>query len=247
MQEVIAAGKYMKASHGETIMTTRVLIVEDHNLVRKGLHSLVAGMPDFEVVGEASEGKQAIRAALALLPDLILMDLSMPGMSGFDAIAQIRRRLPHVRIVVLTVSQNEEFMREALRVGADGYILKCASLEEFVLGLNTVISGRKFVSNEMSMMMVADYVDSGPAAAPRTAWQKLTGRERSILKLIAEGNTNRAAAQFLSISSKTVEKHRASLMRKLQLRNAAELIMTAIDIGLVERPAAGHRPVPGST
>jgi DNA-binding NarL/FixJ family response regulator len=226
-------------------MTIRVLIVEEQNLVREGLRSLVAGMPDYDVAGEACDGKAAVRGALALQPDLILMDLSMPGMSGFDATAQIRRRLPRVRIVLLTASRSEEFMREALRVGADGYLLNGASLEEFEFALTTVMSGRKYVSNDISTQ-IATGLYMGNVGARASAWDKLTVRERSILKLIAEGNTNRVAAQYLCISAKTVEKHRASLMRKLTLRNAAELVLVALDMGLVARPASARRQRPAS-
>jgi DNA-binding NarL/FixJ family response regulator len=222
-------------------MTIRVLLVEEQNLVREGLRALVSRMPDFDVAGEAGDGKVALRAALALQPDLILMDLSMPGISGFDVTAQLRRRLPKVRIVLLTLSRSEEFMREALRVGADGYLLGGASLEEFELALTTVMSGKKYVSNDISAQ-IATGLFMGNVGTPASAWEKLTARERSILKLIAEGNTNRVAAQHLCISAKTVEKHRASLMRKLGLRNAAELMLAAIDMGLVARPAGARRP-----
>lgn len=222
-------------------MTIRVLIVEDHNLLRMGLISMIAGMRNYEVVGEASQGKEAIHQALTLLPDLILMDLSMPGMNGFDATIQIKRRLPNVRIIVLTIYQTDEFVREALLVGADGYVLKGASYEEFVFALDTVASGKKFICNDVSMQLAQTFLHPASAPPEKTAWEKLTERERSILKLIAEGYTNRAAGQFLCISSKTVEKHRASLMHKLELRNAAELILMAIDMGLVELPAIGTR------
>jgi DNA-binding NarL/FixJ family response regulator len=221
-------------------MTIRVLIVEEENLLREGLRSLVLRMPGYDLAGEACDGKAAVRAALALQPDLILMDLSMPGVSGFDATVQIRRRLPCVRIVLLSVSRSEEFMREALRIGADGYMLGGASLEEFELALTTVMSGKKYVSNEISTQ-IATGLYMGNVGAPTSAWDKLTVRERSILKLVAEGNTNRVAAQYLCISAKTVEKHRASLMRKLALRNAAELVLVAIDMGLIARPAGARR------
>ena len=130
-------------------MTKRVLIVEDQNLVREALRSLVAGMQGFEVADAVSDGKQAVRAATTLQPDLVLMDLSMPGMSGLDATAEIRRRLQNVRVVFLTLSRNEEFVREAFHIGADGYLLKGASLEEFELALNFVASGKKYISSEL--------------------------------------------------------------------------------------------------
>ena len=214
-------------------MTTRVLIVEDHTLVREALRSLVAGLPGFEVADAVSDGKGAIRAATALQPELVLMDLSMPGMSGLDAATEIRRRFPDVHVVFLTLSRNEEFVREAFQMGADGYLLKGASLEEFELALHCVVQGKKYLSSDLSTAM-ATGTNFGHSAPPVSSWKNLSGRERSILKLIAEGNTNRSAAEYLCISTKTVEKHRSSLMRKLGLRSAAELVVVAMDMGLVE-------------
>lgn len=215
-------------------MKTRVLIVEDNNLLRKGLQSLIADIVDYEVVGEAVDGKNAIEQTALLKPDLVLMDLSMPGLSGFEATKQIKRRLPHVKIIILTISNNEEFVREALRIGADGYLLKGATFEELAMAMQTVVHGKRFICNDISLQMVEKLLD--PAAeSSESAWEKLNERERSILKLVAEGHTNRSAAAFLYISQKTVEKYRASLMRKLALTNAAELILTAIDMGLIER------------
>lgn len=227
-------------------MTLRVLIVEDHNLVREALRSLVSGLRNFQVAGLACDGKQAVRAAISLHPDLVLMDLSMPGMSGLDATAEIRRRLPNVRIVVLTLSRNQDFIREAFQIGADGYLLKGASLEEFELALNSVIRGKKYISNELSAEL-ATAMHGGNTAAALSNWKDLTGRERSILKLIAEGNTNRTTAEYLCISPKTVEKHRSSLMHKLGLRTAAELVIAAMEMGLIERspgPGPRRRPPP---
>jgi DNA-binding NarL/FixJ family response regulator len=220
------------------MMTIRVLIVEDHNLVREALRSLVAGLAGFEVTDAVPDGKQAIRTAAALQPELVLMDLSMPGMSGLDAAIEIRRRLPRVHVVFLTLSRNEEFVREAFRMGADGYLLKGASLEEFELALHCVVAGKKYLSSELSTAM-ATGTNFEHSPAPAASWKNLSGRERSILKLIAEGNTNRSTAEYLCISTKTVEKHRSSLMRKLGLRSAAELVVAAMDMGLVERPGPG--------
>lgn len=224
-------------------MTVRVLIVEDHMLVLEALRSLVAGLPGFAVADAVADGKQAIRAATSLQPELVLMDLSMPGMSGMDAATEIRRRLPRVHIVFLTLARDEECVRAAFRMGADGYLLKGASLEEFELALNCVVRGKKYLSNELSTAM-ATATHAGNQHGPMSTWTSLTGRERSILKLIAEGNTNRSAAEYLCISTKTVEKHRSSLMRKLGLHSAAELVVVALEMGLIERGsfAGGRRP-----
>jgi DNA-binding NarL/FixJ family response regulator len=230
-------------------MTTRVLIVEDHSLLRKGLRSMIAGLQGYAVVGEAADGKDGIREAVSLRPDLVLMDLSMPGMTGLEATTQIKQRLPTARVIVLTIYQTGEFIREALRAGADGYVLKGTSYEEFVLALDSVVAGKKFLCQDVSMQLVDNYLHPDGAPPAKAAWTKLTARERSILKLVAEGRTNRATGEFLCISPKTVEKHRANLMRKLGLRNAAELTLMAIDMGLIERPMlnAPHAgPAPAS-
>ncbi len=222
-------------------MKSRILIAEDHNLLRQGLRSLVSSLPDFEVVGEGRDGKETVRQAITLTPDLILMDLSMPGMNGIEATAQIKRRMPGVKIVALTAYKTDEYVREALRAGADGYILKDASYDELVMALRSVIGGKKFLSPDVSGHLVDTYLHGERAETKAAPWDKLTARERSILKLIAEGRTNRAAAEFLNVSPKTVEKHRANLMRKLGLRNVAELTLVALESGLIERPGSVSR------
>jgi DNA-binding NarL/FixJ family response regulator len=228
-------------------MKSRILIAEDHNLLRQGLRSLVSSLPDFEVVGEGRDGKEAVRQAISLTPDLILMDLSMPGMNGIEATAQIKRRMPGVKIVALTAYKTDEYVREALRAGADGYILKDASYDELVMALRSVIGGKKFLSPDVSGHLVDTYLHGERGEAKAAPWDKLTARERSILKLIAEGRTNRAAAEFLNVSPKTVEKHRANLMRKLGLRNVAELTLVALESGLIERPGSVSRLFNGGT
>jgi DNA-binding NarL/FixJ family response regulator len=222
-------------------MTYRIVIAEDHNLLRQGLRSMVGGLPDFTVVGEAIDGKEAIRQTLALRPDVVLMDLSMPGMNGIEATLHIKQRLPEVRIVALTAYKTDEYVREALRAGADGYVLKDGAYEELVMALRSVVSGKKFLSPDVSGHLVTTFLHRGGAPARATPWDSLTARERSILKLIAEGRTNRMAAAFLNVSPKTVEKHRASLMRKLGLRNVAELTLVALESGLIEQPGTVKR------
>lgn len=222
-------------------MKHRLLIAEDHNLLRQGLRSLISTLPDFEVVDECKDGKEAVRLALALAPAVVLMDLSMPGMNGIEATAQIKRRLPEIRVLALTAYKTDEYVREALRAGADGYILKDASYDELVAALRSVVGGKRYLSPEVSTQLVDSYLNGGQPAARTAPWDKLTARERSILKLVAEGRTNRATAEFLSVSPKTVEKHRANLMRKLGLRNVSELTLVALESGLIERPGAVAR------
>jgi DNA-binding NarL/FixJ family response regulator len=217
-------------------MTVRVLIVEGHHLLRKGLCCMISEMPTFDVVGQASNGRDGIFQAVALHPDLVLIDLSLPGMSGFEAISQIKKRLPDVKTVILTEHDDENYVREALRIGANGYVLKDVPFDEFSLALKLIVSGRKYFCNQTSMRMLDLCIQENNTLRTATAWDRLSERERAVMKLVAEGYTNRAAGQYLCISCKTVEKHRASLMRKLALRNAADMVVMAIELGLVERP-----------
>jgi DNA-binding NarL/FixJ family response regulator len=165
---------------------------------------------------------------------LILMDLSLPGMNGIEATAQIKRRMPEIHILVLTVYKTDEYVTEALRVGADGYVLKDASYDELVLAIQTVNKGKKYICPEVSMHLINHFLHRNDTPKAVTPWGRLTARERSILKLVAEGRTNRMTGEFLNISAKTVEKHRANLMHKLGLHNAAELVLTALEMGLIE-------------
>lgn len=226
-------------------MKHATLIAEDHDLLRQGLCSLVNTLPDFTVTGQCKDGKEAVRLALSLTPAVILMDLSMPGLNGIEATAQIKRRLPQIMVVALTSYKTDEYVREALRAGADGYILKDASYDELVMALRSVVGGRKFLSPDVSGHLVDNYLNGKRPENRSAPCDRLTARERSILKLIAEGRTNRATAEFLHVSPKTVEKHRANLMRKLGLRNVSELTLVALESGLIERPGTVSRLLKG--
>jgi DNA-binding NarL/FixJ family response regulator len=226
---------------GEQPMKHRVLIVEDHHLLRQGLRSMVAALPDFDVIAEAKDGKEAIRQAVALQPDLILMDLSLPLMTGIEATSQIKGRLPHIRIIALTAFKTEEYVHEALRAGVDGYVMKDVSYEELLAALRSVMAGKKFLSPDVSGQLVNTFLQRGTTPRPISPWEKLTVRERGILKLIAEGRTNRRAAELLNVSPKTIEKHRGNLMRKLGLANVGELTLVALERGLIERPSTVTR------
>jgi DNA-binding NarL/FixJ family response regulator len=211
----------------------RVVIAEDHDLLRNGLRSMLSAQGGYDVIGEARDGKEACQMAMTLNPDLMLMDLSMRGMNGIDASAAIKRRSPNIRIVVLTVHQSEEYVREALRAGVEGYVLKDVSFDELLVALRMVMQGKKHLSADVYGYMVDSFVTGHEVHAPKKAWDVLTARERSVLKLIAEGRTNRQVGQYLNLSPKTIEKYRASMMHKLNIANLTELVLVAISMGLL--------------
>ena len=213
----------------------RVIIAEDHTILREGLRALLSSSPDFEIVGEAEDGRAAIKCVETTRPDLILMDLSMPRMSGLDAIREIKRQFPHTKIVVLTVHKTEEYVLATLKAGADGYVLKDTTHAELLMALQSVMRGKRFLSPGISDTVIEGYLEGKKTGAPRSAWDTLTHREQEILKLIAEGYTNKQVADYLCLSVKTVETHRSNLMRKLDLHNVSALTAYALEKGLVTR------------
>ena len=213
----------------------RIVITEDHTILREGLRALLSAEPQFDVVGEAEDGRAAIRLCEDLMPDLALMDLSMPRMHGFEAIKEIKRQSPDVKIIALTVHKTDEYILATLQAGADGYVLKDATHSELVMAIKNVLRGKRYLSPGISEKVIEGYLEGKETLRTRSAWDTLTRREREILKLIAEGYKNKEVADYLCISLKTVEKHRANLMKKLDLHNAAELTAFAVDKGLVSR------------
>ncbi len=213
----------------------RIVIAEDHTILREGLKFLLSSNPDFEVVGEAEDGREAIRCVEKLKPNLILTDLSMPRMNGMDAIREIRRKSPETKILVLTVHKTEEYILATLRAGADGYLLKDSTHAELLTAVKHVLGGKRYISPGISDKVLEGYLEGKRAIKSRTSWETLTKREREILKLIAEGYRNKEIADDLCISVKTVEKHRANLMEKLNLHNVQALTTFAIEKGLVSR------------
>ncbi|CAB3732814.1 Oxygen regulatory protein NreC [Paraburkholderia sediminicola] len=218
----------------------RVLIAEDQHLLRSGLCRMVSELCDYSIVGEASDGLEAYRIAVATLPDLILMDLSMPGGSGFEAIAAIKRRAPQIRIIVLTVHRSEEHVRESFAAGADGYVIKDASFEDLVGEMRLVMRGKCNTSLDVRGRYAGSLDLTSGSPQKTHLWDTLTGRERSVLRLVVEGHTNRQVGEHLKLSPKTIEKHRASLMRKLGITNVTGLVRIAIDMGVLKLPSEEH-------
>ena len=212
---------------------TRIVIVDDHTLMRNGLEAMLQQEAEFDVIGVATDGKEAIRAAGDLQPDLMLMDLTMPGTSGVDAIVQIKRRYPDIRIVALTFHKEDKYIHATLDAGADGYVLKDDSRDELLRALSTVMLGNNYLSPTVCNKVVAGYVGGHNGSAQKPSWELLTQREREVIKLIAEGKRTKEIAVYLSLSPKTIEKHRTNLMRKLDLHSVSEVTVYAIQNGLV--------------
>ena len=213
----------------------RILIVEDHTLLRVGLRALLSQDADIEIVGEADNGRDAVRAIRMHVPDLVLMDLNMPGMNGLEAIVDIKRRYPDTRALVLTIHKTDEYIHESLRAGADGYILKDATHDELRIAIRSVLNGKTYLSPDISAKVINGYMgtSANKTFGPSSTWDTLTHREREVLKLVAEGHPNKYIAEYFCLSIKTVEKHRSNLMKKLDLHNASMLTSYAIEKGLV--------------
>lgn len=211
----------------------RIVLAEDHTILREGLRALLSSRPHFQIVGEAEDGRDAIRCVGENHPDLILMDLSMPKMNGLEAIKEIKKQNPDTRVIVLTVHKTEEYILAALQAGADGYVLKDATHMELEMAISNVLKGKRFLSPGISEKIIGGYLEGRTAVKTKSAWDTLTQREREILKLIAEGNKNKEIADYLCISLKTVEKHRTNLMKKLDLHNVASLTAFAMEKGLI--------------
>lgn len=219
----------------------RIVIVDDQSILREALRELLEVDHSLEVVGAETCAQRSLRSIATLKPDVVLIDLLMPSMDGINAIREIKRRSAQTRTVVVTAHKSEEYVRAALRAGADGYVLKEASAAELVMAIDSVLHGKRFISPAISEHIVLRYLGHSAQDEQRPL-HKLTVRERQVLKQIAQGRRNREMAQALSISIKTVEKHRSNLMNKLKLHNAAALTSFALDNGLVGTTSAGLAP-----
>jgi DNA-binding NarL/FixJ family response regulator len=211
----------------------RIVIAEDHAILRAGLKALLSSLKDAEVVGEAGDGREAVRRVDQLRPDLVLMDLSMPKLNGMEAIKEIKNQYPDIRIIALTVHKTEEYIWTTLQAGADGYILKDASQNELLMAIDYVMKGKQYLSPGISDKIIDGYLGGHGKQQTKTLYDTLSRREREILKLIAEGNRNKEIADHLCLSVKTVEKHRSNLFKKLDLHNSAALTAFALQKGII--------------
>lgn len=209
----------------------RILLADDHTLVRAGFRALLDGIPDFEVVGEADNGHEALRLIGELNPDVAIVDISMPELNGLETTARATKEYPRTRIAILSMHADEEYVRQALASGAAGYLLKNASKMELELAVRAVARGENWLSSGVSKPVVAAYTRGGDA--PRGPFEVLTPRQREVLQLIAEGHSTKEIAQRLGLSGKTVETHRAQIMDRLGIHGVQGLVRYAIRAGIV--------------
>jgi DNA-binding NarL/FixJ family response regulator len=215
-------------------MPLRILVVDDHALVRRGVRSLLESQPDWEIAGEAATGREAVEQAKCLQPDVIVMDLSLPELNGLDATRQIVKESPRSEVLVLTMHHSEELARDVLQAGARGYVLKSDADQCLIAAIESLRQHKPFLTSTVTEFVLDDYLKRGHSEGVDDVLAALTGREREIIQLLAEGKSNKAAASALGISVKTIESHRANLMRKLRLRSVSDLVRYAIRNKIVQ-------------
>ena len=216
-------------------MTPRVLLADDHAILRSGLRLLLTSQNEFDVVGEASSGPEALSLAEQLQPDLILLDLSMPALGGLDALPTLRKLVPSARILILTMHDDPQYLRQALKHGASGYVLKKAADSELLSAMHAVLRGEVYVHPSMTRVLLEDMLPEAQSTDKENSWESLSEREQEVLKMVALGHTSAEIAEQLNLSAKTVETYRARGMEKLGLRTRAALVRFALQKGLLKR------------
>ncbi len=213
----------------------RVLIADDHRLVREGLRALLEGQGDIQVVAEAANGREAVERALEVKPDVALIDITMPEMDGLEATRRLMEREPTSRVLVLTVHETEDYFFRALEAGAQGFVVKDADSKDLAAAIRAINAGGAFLYPSMAVKLVEDYLQRVSSGEERESYERLSRREQQILRLIGEGRTNAEIAESLCLSINTVQNHRSHIMEKLDLHSRAELMKYAIKVGLVRR------------
>jgi DNA-binding NarL/FixJ family response regulator len=217
---------------GESGAAIKVLLVDDHTILREGVRSLLAGEPDIDVIGEARDGLEAVSQVAKLEPDVVIMDMVMPRMNGLEATNEIKKRHPEIKVLILSMYDDDEYVQQIIQAGASGYVLKRVAADDLVKAIHEVYKGSSFLYPPIAAKLIEDYVRR-VKGEPQDQSEPLTSREREVLKLIAEGNTNQEIADALTVSRKTVESHRANIMRKLDLHDVTELVKYALRKGLI--------------
>ncbi len=211
----------------------RILLADDHTVMRRGLRLLLESQPDFSVVAEAADGREAISQAEATEPDVVILDIAMPNLSGIEAAQRLNTALPRTAVVILSMHSDESYVLRALKSGAKGYLLKDSAEGDLIEAIRAVHQGRTFFSAEITRMLVADYVQEIRTRGVEDSYDLLTSREREILQLLAERKSNKEIATALHLSPYTVETHRRNLQEKLNLHSLAELILYAVRKGVI--------------
>ncbi|HEY9900452.1 MAG TPA: response regulator transcription factor [Pantanalinema sp.] len=211
----------------------RILLADDHAILRTGLKLMLSNVPNLEVVAEATDGAAALQLAEEHRPDLVIMDITMPGMNGIEATYELKRRLPATRVLMLTMHENEEMLFRTVQAGAAGYVLKKSADNELLDAIRQVMAGETFLRPEMAKQVIRDYLDRVDAGEEAQSYESLTEREQEVLKYLAEGMTNKQVAEKLVLSVRTVETHRMRIMDKLALKGRAALVAYAKRRGLV--------------
>jgi DNA-binding NarL/FixJ family response regulator len=215
----------------------QIFIVEDHRLFREGLKAMLSPSPEYEIAGEAEDGLEAVRLIRKAKPDLVLLDLSMPRMSGFSVLREIKAAMPEVKILVLSIHESDQYVLQAFEAKADGYAIKDSSREELKVAIRSVLEGKKYISPGVAGNVLEGYLNGRKTLKNKSSLDTLTEREKEVLKLLGEGHQNKEIADLLCISVKTVEKHRSNIMAKLDLHNTATLTTFAFEHGLITRKA----------
>ena len=214
-------------------MKTRILLADDHVVMRAGLRMLLEKQPDFQVVGEADDGRQALDMTGTLLPDVVVMDIGMPNLNGIDAARQIHARHPAVALVILSMNAGEEYVLRALKSGVKGYVLKDSAEADLITAVRAARKGQSFFSPAVGRTLLEDYTRQLQQRGEEDSYELLSSREREVLQLIAEGKSNKEVAQALDISPHTVETHRTHVLQKLGLHSLAELVLYAVRKGVI--------------
>jgi len=215
-------------------MKIRLLLVDDHQVVRSGLRMLLGGESDVEIVGEAGTAKEALEAVPKLKPNIVLMDIGLPDMSGIEATSEIKRLYPEVAVVALTIHEDEEYFFKMLEAGANGYVPKRAAPEELLTAIRAAAIGEVYLYPSLAKLLVKDFLAQDRASGEAAGLDGLTDREQEVLKYLADGATNDEIAEVLVISPKTVARHRENIMRKLNLHSRADLVRYAIRKGIIK-------------
>lgn len=211
----------------------RLLVADDHTLVRQGFRKILEERPDWEVVAEASDGRDAVRLALATQPDVAILDVGMPALNGIEATRQMVRRLQTLRVLILSMHTDEAYIIQALQAGAHGYLLKDSADADLIRGVEAIAAGKSFFSPAVAKVMLDDYVRHLAEKGIVDRFDSLSEREREIFQLVAEGHSNKAIADLLFVSPATVETHRAHILQKLDVHNTAELVLYAVRRGVI--------------